>query len=96
MWISAILLTGAIISGSVRGYTGIRRAVDHEIYSVAKNSPADLAGVHKGDRVLTIDEQTKGDIDGPAGTFVRLELKRGEKILLFYIKRVPHKEAYND
>jgi C-terminal processing protease CtpA/Prc len=89
----AILLSALLLGGSTHGYTGINRAGD-SVYKVHKNSPADRAGIKVNDKILLIDGHKKGDIDGPAGINVELDIKRGDQMLHFTVPRVPHDEAY--
>ncbi|WP_027415551.1 S41 family peptidase [Aneurinibacillus terranovensis] len=66
------------------------------VHSVLDKSPADLAGVRAGDEILKIDgdsvtgmkiEQVTGKIQGAAGSYVFMDLKRAGKVLSFEIQR---------
>jgi len=88
----SIILSVAILmalSGGVNytedlGVIGIRRNVlTNEIAVVHKDTPAEAAGLKKGDKIVSTEE-----ISGRPGTTVTLVVKRDGKLLTFVIERV--------
>ena len=65
------------------------------INQVYENSPAELAGIQNGDTIVAIDgrptvppvEQVVQQILGPAGSVVKLTLRRGGELLEFSVRR---------
>ncbi len=87
------LLTALLVTTNVKGFTGIQRD-GSSVYSVAKHSPAAAAGIKVNDKILKIDGADKGELIGPAGVNVELDVQRGDELLHFSVPRVPHEEAY--
>jgi len=67
-----------------------------EIENVFENSPAYLAGLKSGDEILSVNGESmlskkpyfvSTKIRGPKGTFVEIEISRGENIIKYNIKR---------
>jgi len=83
-----LLLCSALLSGHVSnekediGVIGIREAsLSHTISVVRKGTPAEQAGLKKGDKILSsIDEFGKHNIDGIPDTQVTLTIKRDQEI----------------
>ena len=91
----ALLLQGQVnySSGQVPyGYIGIHYS-GRLIHKVFPNSPAERAGILKGDRFTNKDMDA---IDGPAYEEVEVDIDRHGQQLVFYMIRVPHKEAFNE
>ncbi|CAM9790994.1 unnamed protein product, partial [Discosporangium mesarthrocarpum] len=84
------------------GGRGVKGGVQEGVLvaGVVKGSPAEAAGVHVGDVLVTVDgEQVVGDkldvaanlLRGEAGSGVRVEVKRGDGFLTFPIRRAEFK-----
>lgn len=58
----------------------------HRIVEVYRDSPADKAGLHRGDIVVFVNDK---DITGPAYTLINLTVRRGRDIFTVIIERVP-------
>jgi carboxyl-terminal processing protease len=82
-------------------YEGIGAVIDQKdnnyiIQTTINNSPADRAGLKSQDVIVLLDgkeikdltpEQVTGIIKGKAGTYLKIQIKRGEKLLDFSIIR---------
>lgn len=73
------------------------RSKQVEIWNVTPGSPADLAGIKKGDEVLSVDEQGVNStsfrrfdsmMEGPEGSTVKLTISRDGQVKRFELKRV--------
>jgi C-terminal processing protease CtpA/Prc len=94
---STILIASVLLFGSasnVPGRIGITCNHGWSLFSkkyhishVYKDSPAEKAGLLKGDLIIAVDDV---DILGSAGTFVNLTIQRGEKTFKVIIKRCPY------
>jgi len=62
----------------VEGHIGILVSLSGRVSRVHPGSPAEKAGILKGDRVILVDGLKTGidDISGPPGTKVTLEIER--------------------
>lgn len=76
------------------GYRDRTRMV--EVWRVTPGSPADAAGIHKGDEVLSVDDQDlstttfrKFDsmLEGPVGSKVKIAISRNGQLLRFELQR---------
>ncbi len=73
-----------------KGKIGIREDWDRRIVRVHPGSPAELAGLKVGDKVIEVDGH-KGDypIIGGAKEVVKVVVDRKGQTLTFYIRRIP-------
>jgi S1-C subfamily serine protease len=79
-------LEGYIANKTIHGRIGILCGIiGHKIIHVYRGSPAQLAGLRKGDIITTVNDK---DITGPAGTFVTFYVRRGDQTLKFSVLRV--------
>lgn len=95
MWFLVALALQGNISNQY-GRVGIKVGTTGRITHVYNHSPAYLAGLQEGDKVLEADGR-KGYklVDGIAGTDARLKVRRGKEILFFTIPRVPKSEVFD-
>lgn len=86
----AITYYGYVEKGPhMHGRVGILyNPVDHHIVEVYRGSPADLAGLKRGDIVKHVNDV---DIAGPSYTKINLTIQRGSEILTFILERIPDK-----
>jgi carboxyl-terminal processing protease len=68
-----------------------------EIWNVTPGSPADAAGIKKGDEVLSVDDQSVTSttfrrfdsmMEGPEGSTVKIVVSRKGEVMRFELKRV--------
>lgn len=94
--IISLLLSGYI--SNEYGRVGIVVAKDGGISHAYTHGSAYIAGIRKGDIVISADD-VKGtsQITGCAGTYVMLKVKQKEsgETHLFYIVRIPEREVYD-
>ena len=80
------------------GISGGFRDRDHkvEIWDVTPGSPADQAGIKKGDEVLSVDDESVTSttfrrfdamMEGPEGSTVKIAVSRNGQVLRFEVKR---------
>lgn len=74
------------------GMIGIREDWNRVITRIHPGSPAQLAGLKIGDRVVTVDGVKSKEIIGPVGGSVLLEIERDGEIIQRRIIRVPKSE----
>lgn len=96
--ISSII--GLLLSGQLSSeYGRIGILVNHQTHGIIKVyrvSPAQEAGIQRGDTILECDGVKGHDIvDGSAGSFAYITIKRNDQILKFIVKRVPSNEVHN-
>lgn len=89
----ATLLTALLVSSTCHGFVGIQRSGD-SVYRVIKDSPAEKAGVKANDKIISVDGGPVGQLDGPAGVNVEIDIKRKGEILHFSIERLPKDQVY--
>lgn len=84
----ATVLQGQVSNVEDIGVIGIRvNKLWDTISVVHPGTPAEKAGLLKGDQILTVDGKWDGEIDGKPGTSVTLKIRRGRQILEFSIER---------
>lgn len=67
------------------------------IVNVHPNTPAEKAGLKKGDKILKVeDAEGRHDIDGKPYTEVSLTIKRGDLApFIVIVQRLPHQKVEN-
>jgi predicted metalloprotease with PDZ domain len=83
-------LTGCVSnSGDLNGRIGIRWHPHrgNKIEKVCPHSPAEMAGLKVGDRILNCDH-----VNGPAYSEIELTIQRENAVLHFVVLRVPENE----
>lgn len=91
----ATTLTGGIKYHDVEGRIGVRVNHSGRVFRVHPQSPADVAGIQKGDVITEVDGDRRhivGRIHGQPGTVVSLTVRRQGEELAF---KVPRVEFYN-
>jgi predicted metalloprotease with PDZ domain len=95
-WIITLyILQNTILCGTVsneKGYIGIREDWHKGIQKVCIASPADVAGICPGDKIVRVEGVAglKEEVRGPVGSTVKITVRRGVEYLEFQVKRVPH------
>ena len=93
-----IQLHGKVTRAKSLGVIGITVSFGGRgIVNVHPNTPAEQAGLKKGDKILKVeDAEGRHDIDGRPYTEVSLLIKRGEEPpFIVIVQRLPHQEVQN-
>lgn len=94
-----VVLQGTVKKAKSLGVIGITVSIGGKgIVNVHPNTPAEQAGLKKGDKILKVeDKDGRHDIDGPPNSTVVLLVKRAgnETPLVFIITRKAHQEIEN-
>ena len=93
-----IQLHGKISKAKSLGVIGITVSIGGKgIVNVHPNTPAEKAGLKKGDKILKVDDaEGRHDIDGRPYTEVSLLIKReGMEPFIVIVQRLPHQEVQN-
>ncbi len=96
--IVALSLTGLIRFEDTTGHIGVLISPSGVISKIHKFSPAEKAGLIKGDKVVEIDHRdarTK-DIEGEPGTLVDLTIERNHEQFEVQIERVDYRLIRKD
>lgn len=95
----AVILQGGAIKGKTLGVIGITVSLSgHSIANVHPNTPAEAAGLLKGDKIVrSIDLEGRRDIDGPPFTKTAIIIKRGDGAspVVVLVERLPHQMIQN-
>lgn len=86
-----ITLEGGVVKSTGEGRVGIKINYSSGfIEEVYRHSPAKLAGVRYGDKVLLVDGKKNycDHIHGEPGTYVHLQILRKKEIVEFNLERV--------
>jgi C-terminal processing protease CtpA/Prc len=87
----ALLLFGQVNYPTIWGYIGILyNPSAHTVVKVYPNTPADGV-LQKKDKIVEVDGDPKGEIDGEVGTYVYLTIKRGNETFKVKLLRVERK-----
>lgn len=87
----ATTLVGGIQYHDVEGRIGVRVNHAGRVHKVHANSPAEAAGIQKGDVITSVDGLRKnvvGKIHGIPGTIANLTIRRNGEELAFSVPRV--------
>ena len=87
----ATMLVGGIQYRDVEGRIGVRINHYGRVHKVHANSPAEKAGIQKGDVITSVNGLRKnfvGKIHGIPGTIANLTLRRAGEELSFSVPRV--------
>jgi C-terminal processing protease CtpA/Prc len=87
----ATMLVGGVQYRDVEGRIGVRINHAGRVHKVHPNSPAETAGIQKGDVITSVNGLRKnfvGKIHGTPGTFANLTIRRGGEELSFSVPRV--------
>jgi|688.fasta_scaffold436130_2 S1-C subfamily serine protease len=87
----ATMLVGGIQYHDVEGRIGVRVNHSGRVHRVHPNSPAETAGIQKGDVITSVDGDRKsvvGRIHGMPGTIANLIVRRNGEELSFAVPRV--------
>ena len=87
----AVTLQGQVLKAKSLGVIGITVGMSgRSIVNVHPNTPAEKAGLRKGDKILhVIDMEGRRDIDGRPYTYCSMVIKRGEDPPLVVIVQRP-------
>jgi C-terminal processing protease CtpA/Prc len=88
----AVVLQGNLIYSNSLGVVGVRIDSSFRINLVRPNTPAAAAGLQKGDKILLVNSEPRGEIDGEPGTPVVLKIQRGGQVFTVTIIRRDLKE----
>jgi len=91
----ATTLVGVIKYHEVEGRIGVRVNHSGRVHRVHPQSPAEVAGIQKGDVITSVDgtrSSVVGRIHGQPGTVAHLTVRRNGDELMFAVPRV---EAFN-
>lgn len=95
----AVILQGGAIKGKTLGVIGITVSLSgHSIANVHPNTPAEAAGLLKGDKIVrSIDLEGRRDIDGRPFTKTAIIIKRGDGAspMVVLVERLPHQMIQN-
>lgn len=86
-----LVLQGYISNIGKPGYIGIMATTcpPIKVTEVFHGTPAERAGLKKGDYIIKVDGERGGEIKGPPGTPVTLILKRDQEFFSVTITRAP-------
>ncbi|HEY9733536.1 MAG TPA: PDZ domain-containing protein [Drouetiella sp.] len=87
----ATMLVGGIQYHDVEGRIGVRVNHSGRVHRVHPSSPAEIAGIQKGDVITSVDGDRKrvvGKIHGMPGTIANLTVRRNGEELSFAVPRV--------
>lgn len=93
-----IVLQGKVTRAKSLGVIGITVSVTGKgIVNVHPNTPAERAGLKKGDKILKVeDAEGRHDIDGRPYTYCSILVKRGDQApFIVIVQRLPHQEVQN-
>jgi len=88
---NATMLVGGIQYRDVEGRVGVRINHSGRVFKVHANSPAEAAGILKGDVITSVNGLRKGfvgKIHGTPGTIANLTVRRAGEELAFSVIRV--------
>ncbi|CAN5649186.1 hypothetical protein BH10CYA1_BH10CYA1_14710 [soil metagenome] len=89
--VDATTLVGGIQYRDVEGRIGVRINHSGRVHKVHPQSPAEIAGIQKGDVITSVNGLRKGfvgKIHGRPGTFANLTVRRAGEELSFSVPRV--------
>lgn len=93
-----VVLQGTVKKAKSLGVIGITVSIGGKgIVNVHPNTPAEQAGLKKGDKILKVeDKDGRHDIDGKPYTYVSMLIKReGMDPFIVIVQRLPHQEIKN-
>lgn len=93
-----VVLHGSVTKAKSLGVIGITVSFGGKgIVNVHPNTPAEAAGLKKGDKILkVVDQDGRHDIDGKPYTDVSMIIKRGDDPpIVVIVRRLPHQEIKN-
>ncbi|MBS1956488.1 MAG: PDZ domain-containing protein [Cyanobacteria bacterium SZAS-4] len=88
---NATMLVGSVQYRDAEGRIGVRINHYGRVHKVHAHSPAEIAGIQKGDVITSVDGLRKGfvgKIHGTPGTVAHLTLRRAGEELSFSVPRV--------
>lgn len=84
-----VTLQGHVSNIEDIGVIGVRiHVLSDTVSEVHPGTPAEEAGILKGDRIVSVDGNPFGEITGPPESLVTLKIKRGKEYIEFKVRRV--------
>lgn len=84
-----VTLQGYVSNIDDIGVIGVRiNVLSDSIAVVHPGTPAEEAGIQKGDRIVSVNGNPFGEITGPPESLVTIKVKRGKEYIEFKVRRV--------